>query len=286
MLDIRNNPVFWAILTIICVFGIIQCGSTKLRKSINIKKWACYYGSDSTSFPKLENYDLVVLEPDHASFTPPQNTRTLYIGYVSLGEAEKFRWYWPEIEGRDYILWENENWKDDFLIDIRSEEWQDFLIKRIIPKIINKGYEGLFFDTIDTPIFLEEKDKEKFAGSIAAMAGLIRRIRETFPELVLVSNNGIRAVEAIGPFIDIFVLESLYTTYDFSSKAYGRADSSWRDLRLDWLSIHEGVTAGKPILVIDYMKPGDKTLAGFSKQECDKHGFIPYHTTVDLHELF
>ncbi|MBF0431480.1 MAG: endo alpha-1,4 polygalactosaminidase [Fibrobacteria bacterium] len=255
------------------------------KNNMEVEKWACYYGEDSSSLARLEEYDLVVMEPDHG-FTPPENTRTLYVGYVSLGEAEKFRWYWKEIEGRDFILWENENWKDDYLIDIRSSEWQDFLVKRIIPKIIAKGYEGLFFDTIDTPLFLEEKDSEKFAGSAVALGTLIKRIRETFPDLVLVSNNGLRAVTHIGAYVDVFVLESMFTTYDFESKNYGKADSSWRKKRIGQINANKELFAGKPVLVIDYADPGDKALKDWSGAECKKRGFVPYHTTIDLQKLF
>lgn len=269
-----------------CTISSILSGYAQTGPKMTITSWACYYGDNPKDLKKLEQYDLVIIEPDILHFTPPINTKTRYIGYVSIGEAERFRWYWHLIEGREFILWENEHWKDDFLIDIRSSLWQDLLLEKIIPKIINKGYSGLFFDTIDTPLYLEEIDPEKFKGSAAAVGLLIKRIREKYPQLILVSNNGLRGLKHFGAYIDIFLIEGLHTTYDFVKKNYAIADTSWSRQRTGFLDEHEHLVHGKPILVIDYMLPDQAELRKYSLQRCTQRGFLPYHTTVELNVLF
>ncbi|MGD9200180.1 MAG: endo alpha-1,4 polygalactosaminidase [Chitinispirillia bacterium] len=252
----------------------------------SVKNWACYYGDNPELLKKLENYNLVIMEPDIDNFTPPEKTKTTYIGYVSLGEAERFRWYWYHIEGKKFILWENKNWKDDYIIDIRSLEWQNLLVEKIIPKILKKGYQGLFFDTIDTPIYLEEKDPEKYRGSVEALADLIYRIRKKYPKITLISNNGLRAIEHFGAHIDIFLIEGLNTTYDFKRKKYKTADIDWRNHRLSLIRNNRDLIKGKPVIVIDYLLQKQDNLRNISLIICKEHGLIPYHTTVDLHSLF
>lgn len=254
--------------------------------SQSVKKWACYYGDKPELLQKLENYNLVIMEPDIQNFTPPEKTKTSYIGYVSLGEAERFRWYWYHIEGKEFILWENKNWKDDFIIDIRSIAWQNLLIDKIIPKILKKGYHGLFFDTIDTPIYLEEKDPEKYKGSVMALGRLIYRIRKKYPDITLISNNGLRAIEHFGAYIDVFLIEGLNTTYDFNKKIYKAADVEWRNHRLSLISKNRELIKEKPVIVIDYLLQNQNKLRQLSLNICNENGLIPYHTTVDLHTLF
>ena len=256
------------------------------KKYRSFKHWACYYGDKPELLKKLENYDLVIMEPDIENFTPPEKTKTTYIGYVSLGEAERFRWYWYHIEGKKFILWENKNWKDDFIIDIRSIEWQNLLVEKIIPRILKKGYHGLFFDTIDTPIYLEERNPKKFKGSVEALAYLIHRIRKKYPEIILISNNGLRAIEHFGTHIDIFLIEGLNTTYDFKRKKYKIADIDWRNHRLSLIHKNRELINQKPVIVIDYLLKTQNYLRNLSLNICKENGLIPYHTTVDLHSLF
>ncbi|MFH1760911.1 MAG: endo alpha-1,4 polygalactosaminidase, partial [bacterium] len=252
-----NCSIFLLTTFLFVIISILLLSCTvflgKNRKSININSWACFYGEDSLNLSKLMNYDLVIMEPDISGYTPPIQGKTIYIGYISIGEAESFRWYWPQVKDSDFLLWENKNWKNDYLIDIRSGVWQDILIRQVIPHIISKGFKGLFFDTIDTPIFLEEENGQKFRGSTKALVKFIRRVRKTFPDLILISNNGLKAVSSFGKYMDLLVVESLNTTYDFQDKKYKKADLSWRNVRLNHLNNFLEKHGNMPVLVIDYL---------------------------------
>ncbi|MFH0919156.1 MAG: endo alpha-1,4 polygalactosaminidase [Fibrobacterota bacterium] len=269
--------------------GLLLSGCAFFRNShkpLRIQRWACYYGSDSTLLSQLPRYDLVVVEPDHAGVKPPADAKTLYAAYLSIGEAEKFRWYWSEVERMDgVVLYQNGNWKDDWFVDIRKAAWQDFLITRVIPKIIDQGYRGLFFDTIDSPLFLEADDPRKFSGSADAVTAFVKRVRETFPDLILISNNGLAILNRIAPYVNALTVESLNTTFRFSDKQYLRTPSELRNQRLQWLANAAETLRGKPVLVIDYMAPGQHDLADYSRTECARLGFIPFQAEIGLHSL-
>lgn len=275
------------IIVILVIIPLLTGCAVYLKKRISHKQvstWACYYGHNRETLNQMEKFDLAIIEPDQ-DFLPPKESKTTYIAYVSLGEVGNYRSYWKDIEHKNIILWENKNWKDAFLVDIRSYVWRDIILTKIIPEIVEKGYSGLFFDTIDTPIHLEETDPMRFRGSIDAVIELITSIRKTFPQLQLYSNNGLKIVDKFASYVDGFVLESLFTTYDFTTKEYKVVEPGWRNSRIALLQNALKSVENKNVLVIDYCKSANDTLRSYSKRECKKHGFIPYNTTIDLMQL-
>ena len=48
-----------------------------------------------------------------------------------------------------------------------------YAVEEIVPAVIRQGFDGVFLDTLDNPIDLEDKNKEKFAGMSDAAAHLI-----------------------------------------------------------------------------------------------------------------
>ncbi len=264
-----------------------SCRNTTVRPGLDKPaSWACYYGKDPEVLRNLNECHIAVVEPDISGFFPPVNSGTLFAGYVSIGEAEKFRWYWPLIENSDFIGPENENWENDFFVDIRSRKWRELLIRRIIPKILSKGYKALFFDTIDSPLFLEEKYPLKYKGCEDSLASFIAEVKETFPEIILISNNGMRAVKKIGKFFDVYCLEGLNTAYDFDTGTYNKTDENWRKKRIGFIKNNPEITSGKPVLVLDYMENKESRLREYSLIECRKHGFLPFHSEISLKEYF
>jgi cysteinyl-tRNA synthetase len=93
----------------------------------------------------------------------PQGGRRLVIAYFSVGEAEVYRDYWKsEWNDKlpDWICYENENWEGSYLVKYWSKEWHD-RIKEMLNRSINAGFDGIFLDTIDTYLYLEEVQNGK-----------------------------------------------------------------------------------------------------------------------------
>lgn len=261
------------------------CSTTPEKLLSDPYPWICYYGEikSSETLHTLNSYKLAIIDPDSIPDPAPiQKNGTVCIGYTSLGEAEDYRWYWDEIKTKNCIIGPNPNWKGAYFIDPRNQEWKRFFIRRIIPGVLNKGYQGIFLDTIDTSEYLEWKNKKLYNGSMDAMSGIIREIRMTYPEIIIVTNNGILLLPEIAGYIDAALVESTYTTYDFSTKTYKAQDQISTDVRINQLKLV--FTRYKiPILTLDYTD--DQTMARTVIQKSSSAGFFPYVTDITLKNL-
>lgn len=276
------------LMRIICMISllitVIGCATIPKSRVQRPYPWICYYGTIPSRFT-MQGIKLAILDPDNV----PDVRRfakqgTHCIGYVSLGEAEDYRFYWKDIKGSDFIIEENENWEGNYYIDPRSDEWKDMFINRLIPKVLNRGYDGLFLDTLDTAEYLEWKYPGRFAGSVNAMVGLVRAIRERYPDIIIVSNNGYPILYDIAPYIDVALVEDLYTTYDFDKKTYGLQDpAETEDNRRLLSDISRRFDI--PILTLDYVQPGDSERKHMIEQRSRRDGFYPYIADIDLKNL-
>jgi uncharacterized protein (TIGR01370 family) len=116
-------------------------------------KWIVYYG-DKLKIDDVRDVDWAIVDQD---IDPKslKNGRTKFIAYVSVGEAEDYRDYWAKVAGSRMLVEKNANWKGAHLVDIRSQEWRNILIGHTLKKVVDKGFDGVFLDTIDTAIYLE-----------------------------------------------------------------------------------------------------------------------------------
>ena len=89
------------------------------------------------------------------------------------------------------------------MVDVRNPEWKEIIIQDVIPRILKAGFDGLFLDTIDTAAHLHAKHPKKYIGIKKAMIELIRDIKEHYPNLFLISNNGFLILEEIAPYLSV-----------------------------------------------------------------------------------
>lgn len=246
-------------------------------------RWLVYYG-DHLSPQDLQGIDLAIVDPDAISPKNYPSLKTKFLGYVSVGEAEVYRSYWPQIQGKDFIVEKNPVWKDAHLVDIRSQHWRKLLLNEIIPSVLQKGFQGVFLDTIDTAIYLEDKDPIQFKGSKKAMVKFVKTIKKKFPGILILPNNGLEILEEYGEIVHGVVVEDLYTQYDFSKKVSRETPNEiieYKEKILDkFQSLHK-----KPVFNILYEKSVNEPLAHKAIRRCLMKGYSWYLTTVDLTNL-
>lgn len=246
-------------------------------------RWIVYYGSQISS-RFLMNVDLAILEPDSISPNAFGRSSTLFFGYLSVGEVNTGRDYWPEIMGKKFVVEENPNWPGAWRVDIRSAEWQQLLLEKVIPNIVQKGYRGLFLDTVDTAAYLEEKDPKQFSGSKEAMVRFIQTIQKKHPSLLILPNNALELLPDYGNEIFGVVVEDLYTRCDPAARICGRTpekDSLYKEERLDVFMKR----FKKPVFNILYDYSGDKKSIRYGVKRSEKKGYHWYLTSPDLAEL-
>jgi cysteinyl-tRNA synthetase len=115
-------------------------------------------------------FDLVVMDysfdgGQSGEFTAPEITRLKsklggkVIAYLSIGEAEDYRWYWQETwdadrEGRPdagapgWLDAENPSWPGNYKVRYWKPEWQA-IIFAYLDKILAQGFDGIYLDLVD-----------------------------------------------------------------------------------------------------------------------------------------
>lgn len=226
---------------------------------------------------------LVVLGGDPQ--IPPSDfpRETIRLGYLSVGEADPRRPYWSEVSGASYLVEPDPYWPENVRVDLRDARWQEILLTQAIPRLLAQGFDGMMLDTIDTAPYLEAKDGARFAGSRQALRDLLRAIRERFPGAALVANGTSALVDA-APFVDGFVVEGVFATYDFGRRLYRTTTAEERDWKLGRIADAEAV-ARRPVFTIDYADVGDLVLANWAASEARLRGFKPYVGVRDLNTL-
>ena len=274
---------------IICVLAYsIQVwgndGSDRITAPINT--WAVYYSSDAP-MDILKKFDLVVLDSGcQTDLIRESDGRPIYLGYVSIGEAEEGRAHFPEIKGAPFLVDKNPDW-DSWYVDVRSEQWQRLLLDRVIPEIFQKGFNGIFLDTLDTAAHLEKYvDPEKYRGSMDAMVSLIRQIRHKYPQAWLCANRGMDLWPRIADQVDGLVLEDYATIYDFKSKRYKLLPEKTIQANMDMVREIKETHPRVTVLSLDYVKPGYGKRARSVIARARKDGLVPYVGPIHLDSVY
>ncbi len=85
----------------------------------------------------------------------------LVICYMSIGEAEDYRYYWKQewnTNPPDWIVAENPEWEGNYKVKYWDEQWQSIIFGNedsYLYKIISSGFDGVYLDIIDAYEYFE-----------------------------------------------------------------------------------------------------------------------------------
>jgi cysteinyl-tRNA synthetase len=88
--------------------------------------------------------------------------KRLIISYMSIGEAENYRYYWQTSWNTNKPSWldgENPNWTGNFKVKYWYPEWQNIIYgndNSYLKKILNASFDGVYLDIIDAFEYYEE----------------------------------------------------------------------------------------------------------------------------------
>ncbi len=113
------------------------------------------------------NYDLIIMDlffNDGTAFSSSEidllktklnGAKRLVICYLSIGEAEDYRYYWQTEWNSDPPIWldsENPDWAGNYKVKYWETDWQSIIFgneNSYITKIIESGFDGVYLDIID-----------------------------------------------------------------------------------------------------------------------------------------
>jgi endo-alpha-1,4-polygalactosaminidase (GH114 family) len=145
---------------------------------------------------------------------------------------------------------------------------------------MERGFDGLMLDTIDTVPYLEAKDPARFAGSRQALRDWLQRLRTEVPRAIVVA-NGTEALVDAAPFVDAFVVEGVFAIYDPGRRVYRATTAAEQAWKLGVIARAREI-APRPVFSIEYADVGDVALSRWASEESARHGFRPYVGVRDL----
>ncbi len=86
----------------------------------------------------------------------------LLICYMSIGEAENYRYYWQNTWVREPPSWlwdENPDWEGNFKVAYWAPGWKLIIFGEegsYLDRIIGKGFNGVYLDIIDAFEYFED----------------------------------------------------------------------------------------------------------------------------------
>lgn len=250
-----------------------------------VDRWAVYY-SDRLPVTAFEPYDLLILDSAyHPPLRPLVDRGKTLLGYISLGEVETHRPWFAEVEAEGILGQENPNWPGSYFVDVRDPRWVERVVAEIVPDILRKGFHGLFLDTLDNPVYLEEQDPARWAGMTEAAAVLVRALRHHYPTIPIMMNRAYALLPHVGGQIDMVMGESVAADYDFEAKTYGRVPADERDYQVELLQEAQKRFPHLRVMTLDYWSPDDPDgiAALYALQRAN--GFNPSVSVVELDRL-
>lgn len=249
-----------------------------------VRNWVVYYGDRNLS-DQLGRFDLAVVNPGFP--LPPRSLQkgTIYLGYISVGEVTCGTALWDRIKDKEWIIAKNPNW-DSYMVDVRSEEWRNLILTETVPELLDRGFDGVFLDTVDSVIYVQDHiDPHRYKGSKTALMELIKEIRSTYPNLIILPNRGIPLLNEMAPYIDGIVVEGAYSTYDFKESRYIKVPKAERKNILKLVQ-QASSRYHLPVFTIDYTAPYDMKLIREAIKFSRKYKFIPYISTLNLDNVY
>ena len=112
------------------------------------------------------NYDLLIMDLffDNEEFTLSEinqlknkanGGKRLVISYMSIGEAEDYRYYWQQSWNTSKPSWldtENPDWEGNYKVKYWNSDWQSIIYgnnNSYLYKRLNAGFDGVYLDIID-----------------------------------------------------------------------------------------------------------------------------------------
>jgi cysteinyl-tRNA synthetase len=208
--------------------------------------------------------------------------------YISIGQAERYRYYWQSEWDTNPPSWLDEpdpDWTDDYWVKYWEPDWQEIIYgspESYLDQIIELGFDGIYLDRVDTYQYYEARGRETAAQEmvdfIMTFTDYARQRRPGFgvfpqnaEELGLMFPDYLAAMTGIG-------IEDLYYGYPRDHEA---SPADWTANREDIL--RQWVEARNLVLIVDYTSRPEQIEDAYLRARAN--GFVPYVADRSLGRL-
>jgi uncharacterized protein (TIGR01370 family) len=226
---------------------------------------------------RLAGYDLVVVDAEQAKSGRVARLRAggaVVLGYLSVGTIEPYRSWYPRL--KPFRLKSRFEEFDEFYADVNDRGFRREIANRIAPRLLRKGFDGLFLDNTDMV--------EGHGAQRPGMRRLVRRLSAVVRRRggLLFSQNGERTIGPLLRFYDGWNREDVSWTYSFKRKRYARRTPA--QLAEAQAALRRISAAGLLVTASDYTA-GDAAAEQESVANACAAGAVPFVSDIGLRRL-
>lgn len=192
----------------------------------------------------------------------PDGGSRIVLAYLSIGEAEDYRFYWSrnwQTTPPGWLGEENPDWPGNYAVHYWDPEWQSVIFggpKAYLDTIMAAGFDGVYLDRIDAfdvqDVSVSRASRMQlmveFVSSIAAYA------RSAQPGFIVVGQNAEELLNYpdYAATIDGVGKEDLFFGLDGDGKLNSKGE-----LRASLTPLHRFLASGKPVFLIEYVETAE-----------------------------
>ncbi len=175
---------------VIPAFLLLFSSSGQSQSLASVHAWA--YQLDAIHPEEIAGnttFDLIVMDysadgtPEKAftaaQISAIQRSGKIALAYLSIGEAEDYRFYWKpvwKIHPPNWLGPENPNWPGNYKVRFWDPNWQR-IVFAYVDTILARGFDGIYCDIIDAYYYWREENPEQpLADSL--MVRFLAKIRQ------------------------------------------------------------------------------------------------------------
>jgi cysteinyl-tRNA synthetase len=242
-------------------------------------------------------YDLAVLQIGAAGGSPEviENLKhslggeKIILCYMSIGQAEDYRFYWQREWRENPPAWLDEpdpDWAGDYWVRYWNPEWQAIIYgspDSYLDRILDLGFDGVYLDRVDTYEYHYEKEGRETAAREMAdfVIGLAKYARERHPGFGVFPQNAEELGTRFPDYLETVTgvgVEDLYYGYPRDHEPSPADWTAEREAILD-----QWVAAGKLVLTIDYTRIPEQIDDAYARAQA--RGYVPFVTVRSLGQL-
>jgi cysteinyl-tRNA synthetase len=207
--------------------------------------------------------------------------------YMSIGQAERYRWYYQPDWGKNPPEWMGEPdpvWGDRW-VKYWHPEWQSIIYgspESYLDKIIEMGFDGVYLDRVDAYWYYQDQGRETAARE---MVDFVLDFTEYARKKKIGFGVFPQNAEELGilfpEFMDAMTGMGVEDLYYGNPQEHQPSPADWtaeREAILD-----QWVAAGKLVLTIDYSGHPEQIADAYARAL--EHGYVPYVTDRSLGRL-
>ena len=228
------------------------------------------------------SFDVMVIDyskdgSDEQAFTPgdiarmkskPDGSRRQVLAYMSIGEAESYRYYWDPAWSEQKPTWllsENPAWKENFSVCYWDLGWQAQFCgnpSAYLDKIMAAGFDGVYLDKCDVFEDLQNRDAKvaqtrsdlegDMVNFIVRLAHYAKTRKPTFA-IVMQNAEALLESEQLREALDGVAKESLLFGMSSPEKPNPKDEVTYARRALELVT-----AAGRTVFVVEYLSDADK----------------------------